>query len=121
MGIIWNKNAPIKEIHSAYGIKLKGRVMGYESIWSPEITHIITELWVNERFIDLGNAHSIFAEDKTGRFLNMEKDKDDLCYWLAKNEMDDWELEQFFSKQYTSSLWRCRVRQMKMRERIGAA
>lgn len=119
MGIIWNKNAPVREIYSAYGITLKGVYMGYESVWSARnVNEVITTLYINEREVELGNGHCIFAADETGQFINMEKDKDDLCYWLSKNEMDDWELENFFYKEYTSCLWRCRVRQMKMRERM---
>lgn len=105
MGIIWNKNAEWKTIHEAYGIKLEGKYAGYDSVTSPEITRCITAISVNGREIELGN-NCIFAENSTGHYINMEDDKDILCWHLAHTLMDDYDFEQFWTKQYHGYPWK---------------
>lgn len=106
MGIIWNPNAEWKTIHEAYGIKLQGKYAGYDSISSPEITRCITAISVNGRDLELGNR-CIFAEDPTHRFINMEDDKDILCWYLAHTLLqDDYDYEQFWLKQYHNYPWK---------------
>lgn len=117
MGIVYIKDAPVVTIHEAYGITLKGKYAHYDSIWSPEIDKCLIEIYVNDRKMELGN-NCIFAT-KCSHYQNIEDDKDILCYFFAHldKEMDDWEFEQFFRKQYHNGLWRYRTRNKMFEER----
>ena len=113
--IIWNPNAEWKTIHEAYGVKLEGKYAGYDSVSSPEITRCITAISVNGREIELGN-NVIFAEDPTHHFINMEDDKDILCWYLAHTLlMDDYDYERFWVKEYHCHMWRHFAEQKKRR------
>lgn len=117
MGVIFDKNAKWELIHEAYGIRLEGKFAGYESVFSPEIRRCITDISVNGRQFYLGN-NCIYAEDKTGQYINMDADKDILCWYFAHldKEMDDWEYEHFWLKEYHNAFWKHRALQRKQRE-----
>lgn len=115
MGRLYKANRPIVDIHEAYGIKLRGEIDEYESVIDRCTREIIVRLWVNDIEIDLG-ADWIYRNKENG-YINMEDDKDQLCYWIANTDYTPWELHQFFTKEYNGCLWRSRTRDMEMRER----
>lgn len=115
MGRLYKANRPIVDIHEAYGIKLRGEIDEYESVIDQCTREIIVRLWVNDIEIEL-DARGIYRNKENG-LINMEDDKDLLCYWIANTDHTPWELHQFFTKEYTGCLWRSRARDMQMRER----
>lgn len=107
----------IKTIHSAYGVTLKGEYGTY-TWFDGRVTDVIYAIYINDRKVELGNRDFIIAEDKTNQYINMESDKDLLCYFFAHHDLDDWELENFFAKEYKSSWWKHRTQDMQIRERL---
>lgn len=116
MGRLYNKNRPIVDIHEAYGIKLRGEIDEYESCLEQCTREIIVRLWINDAEIDLG-ASWIYRNKEEG-IINMEDDKDLLCYYFANNPREPWEMLKFFEKEYHNTIWRERARQMMFKERI---
>ena len=109
----------MREIHSAYGVTLKGVYDDYHW-YDGSVDEVIMEIYVNDQRVYLGSGHFIISEDKTGQRINMEDDKDYLCYWLSTHKMDDYELENFFLKQYHGSVWKHFARQQMMKEKMDA-
>ena len=110
----------VREIHSAYGITLKGEYEVYHW-YDGRDDDVIWRIWVNDREIYLGRGHFIISEDKTEQYINMESDKDLLCYWLSKNPMDDYALDRFFTDSvggYRSCWWRSHARDRMLRDRL---
>lgn len=114
MGRLYNKIMPIETIHEAYGITIKGEIDGYSSFLSPDIKRTVVRLWINDTEIDLG-ANDIFRDKNQNSLINIEDDKEILCYWLSLHPMDQWQLDQFFIKEYKSTLWRYKARIKLMR------
>ena len=108
----------VREIHSAYGITLKGEYQEYRW-YDGRVDDVIWRIFVNDVAIYLGNGHFIINEDKTDQYINMQKDKDLLCFWLSRNPMDYWQLEEFFTKEYTSCWWRYKAQNLQISERIA--
>ena len=108
MGRLYNKDMPVETIHNAFGITLRGEIDGYYSFLSPEVKRTVVRLWINDIEIDLG-ANDILR-DKNPNLINIEDDKELLCYWLSLHPMNQWQLEQFFTKEYKGTLWRHKAR-----------
>ena len=119
MIIYGDKNQDWTLIHSAYGINIEAKFGYYESPLGDSTEKVIEEISVNGRSVYLGNGHWIYA-DKVKGYINMEEDKDDLCYFFSKmhplSEMDDWKLENWFTKQYKNSIWKSHVRNRKIED-----
>lgn len=111
--------AAIREIHSAYGITLKGEIQEYTWYYGGT-DDVIMRIWVNEREVYLGHQHFIILSDPSGQRINMEADKDLLCWWLAHNPKDDRELEEFFLREYHHSMWKHFARNQMFKERQDA-
>ena len=116
MGRIYNEEADWKTIHEAYGVTLKGKYADYEGSYA-DYSRVLTAISINGREIDLGYSHFIVAE-KVPYIINIEDDKNLLCYLFSYTEMDDYEFEHFFTKEYNGSLWRHRARNHLADERI---
>ena len=102
-------------IHEAYGILLEGRYDIYDWSYKPA-SKVITHIRVNGREFELGNAHFILAEKEEG-MINMEDDKGILCYFFSKaDEMNDYDWERFWTRSYTSPLWRSQALNWNQRE-----
>lgn len=106
----------VREIHSAYGVSLKGEIQEYTWYYGGT-DDVIMRIWVNEREVYLGHQHFIILSDPSGQRINMEADKDLLCYWLSKNPKTDEELETFFLKEYHRCLWKHFAQQWMFKER----
>ncbi len=104
-----------KPIHFNYGIELNGIFGVYNSPFDGN-RDVIVAISVNGRELYLGN-NFINASHEEG-IINMEDDKDLLCYMFSYQEkpMDDWELEKFWIKEYKGSLWRSITRDRKLRD-----
>lgn len=109
----------IREIHSAYGVTLKGEIQEY-TWYDGKVDDVIYTIWVNEREIYLGYSFFIILSDPSGQRINMEADKDVLCWYLAHNPMNDQELEDFFLKQYHHTLWKYHARNEMFKEKQEA-
>lgn len=109
----------IREIHSAYGITLKGEIREYEW-YDGRRDDVIYKIWVNEREVYLGYNFFIICSDPSGQRINMEADKDVLCWYLSRHSMNDQELEDFFLKQYHGTLWKYHARNQMFKERQDA-
>lgn len=117
MGLYYNKNAEWELIHSAYGTELKGKRGTWLSPFDGE-QDVYTDISVNGRELYLGN-HAILVTGNSS-VINMEADKDLLCYMFAhrEKEMDDYEFEQFWTKEYFGCLWRHHTRNRMLNERL---
>lgn len=109
----------IREIHSAYGITLKGEIQEY-TWYDGDVDDVIMRIWVNEREVYLGYNFFIICSDLTNQRINMEADKDVLCWYLAHNPMTDEELEDFFIKEYHHTLWKYQARNRMFKEKQDA-
>lgn len=122
MGFIYgDKNQNWTLIHSAYGVNIEGKFGYYESIFGDSTEKVIERISVNGREFYLGNGHWIYA-DKVKGMINMEEDKEILCYYFAKMrpvvEMDDYEWESFWFKEYKNCLWKHHTRNRMLNERL---
>lgn len=109
----------IREIHSAYGITLKGEIQEY-TWYDGKVDNVIWRIWANEREVYLGHSFFIICEDPTNQRINIEADKDVLCWYLAHTPMTDEELEDFFIKEYHHTLWKYHARNRMFKERQDA-
>lgn len=109
-----------KPIHSAYGVDLKGQFGVYNSPFDGN-RDVIVAISVNGRELYLGN-NFINAHHEEG-VINMEDDKDLLCFMFSRREkeMDDWEFDRFFTKEYFHTLWRSKARDRKLLEEMEKA
>jgi len=122
MGFIYgDKKQNWTLIHSAYGVNIEGKFGYYESIFGDPTEKVIERISVNGREFYLGNGHWIYA-DKVKGMINMEEDKEILCYYFAKMrpvaEIDDYEWESFWFKEYKNCLWRYHARNHMLNERL---
>ena len=117
MALYYNKNAEGELICSAYGTELKGKRGTWLSPFNGE-QDVYTNISVNGREIDLGNHAILVTGDSS--VINMDADKELLCYMFAhkEKEMDDYEFEHFWTKEYFSSLWRYHTRNKMLNERL---
>ena len=120
MGLVITKNAEWELIHSAYGIELKGKRGIYDSCFNGE-EEVWTDISVNGREfrypMGMGGVH---IHNRAGdNIINMDSDKDLVCYMFAhrEREMDDYEFEQFWRKEYFSPFWKHHTRNRMLRER----
>lgn len=111
--------ATIREIHNAYGITLKAEIQEYTWYYGGT-DDVVMRIWVNEREVYLGHQHFIILSDPSGQRINMEADKDVLCWYLARHPMNDLELEDFFLKQYHGTLWKYHAQNRMFKERQDA-
>ena len=124
MGLIYgDKNQNWTLIHSAYGVNIEGKFGFYQSPFGDPTEKVIESISVNGREFYLGNGHWIYA-DKVKEMINMEEDKDLLCYYFAKmrpvSGMDDYDWENFWFKEYKSCLWKHHAQNCMLNERIEA-
>ena len=106
----------IREIHSAYGITLKGDIQEY-TWYDGRVDDVIMAIYVNEREVYLGHSFFIILSDPSGQRINMEADKDVLCWYLAHHPMNDQELEDFFLKEYHHTMWKNHARNQMFKEK----
>lgn len=124
MGLIYgDKEQNWTLIHSAYGVNIEAKFGYYQSPFGDPTEKVIESISVNGREFYLGNGHWIYA-DKVKGYINMEEDKDFLCYYFSKMcpvcEMDEYDWENFWLKEYKGCMWKHHVQNRMLNERLEA-